>query len=228
MANVATDPLAHIPAWRCGAAGGAIAALGQFIGTTLLETWDHFIAGETRAGLAQVGAFVIGAILMAVAGSVVAFFLQAKTQNRWALFLAGAAATSIATTALPGLAKLAKRVEISPISTAYAQAADGGCKVDFGYSVGDGLKQFFGLDDSGYHVVVGSFKRYSDAQALVSKINSEDSSLKAAVGDKAPCNDYYAVIVGPTASTLDEAKKIQSKVLKLDSVPAAYISKRTN
>ncbi len=217
-------PLDHIPAWVCGAAGGMIAALGQFIGQTFNEVIQHIADGETNVAMTQIGAFLIGTGLMAITGAVVAHFLQARTENRWALFLAGAAATSIGTTALPGFAKLVKRVDIAPITMAYA--SDGSKCDEAQFSLGTGVLQFFGLTKSGYRVVVGSFKDTNEAQALAEKINKQDSTLHAFVGERAPCNEFYPVIVGPATSTLAEAQKTETKVLKLESIPGAYISKR--
>jgi hypothetical protein len=85
--------------------------------------------------------FFIGALIMAACGAVVAFFLQSRTQSRWALFLAGAAATSIGTTALPGFAKLVNMVDIAPISIAYA-ADQSNCS-EPSISIWGGLRQFF-------------------------------------------------------------------------------------
>jgi hypothetical protein len=105
MASSRPDPLAHIPAWISGAAGGATAGLGQFVGTTMPDTLSHCFAQEFRAALIQLVS-VIGTAMMAVVGAIVAFFLQSKTQNRWALFWVGMAATSLGTTALPGVVRL--------------------------------------------------------------------------------------------------------------------------
>jgi len=218
--------LKHVPAWRAGAGGGAVASIGQFIGTTFNDCITHFFAADYHLAMIQVGTFLIGGSIMALAGAVIAYFMQAKTQNRWALFLAGAAFTSMGTTALPGINKLIKRVEIAPISVAYA-AEQNQCD-DIPSSLVISLKQFFGLDENGYRVVVGSFKNSKDAQNFADKLNTEDSSLKAFVGDRAPCNEFYPVIVGPSATTLDQARNIQAKVLKLQSVPGAFISRRTN
>jgi hypothetical protein len=217
-------PLDHLPAWVCGGGGGAIASFAQFLGTTFNECIDHLLAGDP-IGMVQLKAFLIATAALSFCGGVIAYFMQAKTQNRWAWFLAGAAATSIGTTALPGLNKLIKRVDIAPISVAYA--ADNAACINANFSIGKGLKQFFGLEETSYRVVVGSFKRISDAQALADKLNKEDPSLKAFVGERAPCNDFYPVIVGPSVSTIEQAQKTQDKVLTLESVPGAYISKRT-
>jgi hypothetical protein len=78
------DPLAHVPAWLCGAAGGAVSAFAQFIGNTLHETVGFFWSGMTN-----IFDFLIATVFTAVCGVPVAYFLQSKTQNRWMLFLAG-------------------------------------------------------------------------------------------------------------------------------------------
>jgi hypothetical protein len=221
------NTLDHVPAWRAGAGGGAIASLGQFIGGTFNDAISHIFSGEYRIAMTQFGSFLIGATIMALAGAVIAYFLQAKTKNRWTLFLAGAAFTSIGTTALPGINKLMKRVDIAPISVAYGATDTTTCN-EPNFSILTGVKQFFGLDETAYRVIAGSFKSRYEAEALANKINKEDPSLAAFVGERAPCNEFYPVIVGPPASTLEEAKKTESKALKLDSIPGAYISKRSN
>ena len=71
-----------------------------------------------------------------------------------------------------------------------------------------GLKDFFGLTDAGYRVVIGSVKKRMDAAAIINKVMSQDPSLKVSVGERAPCNDFYPVIVGPATNSLNEAKKI--------------------
>jgi len=225
----AIDPLAHVPAWVCGAAGGFISALGQYIGNTLNETLDHCVRGEWTAAVINLIYFVTAAALTAFAGGMIAYFLQSWTRNRWMLFVSGIAATSIGTQALPGLQRLLLRADIAPISTAFAQSqSQAGCNDWSSFSLTRGLSQFFRLDNANYRVVVGSFKTLNDAQAQANKINAAEPSLRAFVGEKAPCNDFYPVIVGPPSTTLEEAKKIQDKVLSLDtiSIPGAYISKR--
>jgi hypothetical protein len=226
MAKAPVDPLAHIPATASGAAGGAVAGLGQFIGTTLPDTLSSLFAGELALSMIQFASFLIGTTMMAIAGAVVAFFLQSKTQSRWALFLAGAAATSIGTTALPGLAKLVKRVDLAPITVAHAEEQPT-CDWQTKISLGRGLKEFFGLDFANYRVVVGSFKNHSDAVALAKKINDKDRSFGAFVDEKAPCNEFYPVIVGPRSTTLEDAKRIQEKAFGLDFIPGAFVSRRT-
>jgi hypothetical protein len=222
-----TDPLAHIPAWQCGAAGGAAASLGQFIGTTLLDTLGRFTNGDYRGVIIQMISFVIATGLIAFAGAVVAYFFQSKTQNRWALFLAGAAATSIGTTALPVFQKLMLRADIAPISVAYAQTSPTACN-EPSISVWGGLKQFFRLDDAGWRVVVNSYPTFGEAEDEAHKLNLVDPSLHAVPGERAPCNKNYPVIVGPASSTLAEAKELQAKILSMNNpaLAGAYVSKR--
>jgi hypothetical protein len=226
--TVAPDRLAHVPAWRCGAAGGAISALAQFIGNGvggLGETLSFAFRMELTAAMYNATYFLVAMALTAICGAAVAFFLESKTQNRWTLFLAGIAATSIGTMALPGIGKvLIKYVDLAPISSAYAQTQPTCPTPSFSISIG--LKQFFRIEDpKNYRVVVGSFKNLSDAQALVNRINASDTSLHPFVADKYPGNDFYAVIAGPSSTTLDEAQKIQNKVLTLDYIPGAFISR---
>jgi hypothetical protein len=111
------------------------------------------------------------------------------------------------------------------ISPAYAQT------VSSPECVGDGpffkgLKQFWGWRDSivGYSVVVGSYKEPAQAAAKVAAVNAEDSSMKAHVGPRRCDNDYYPVVVGDMATSLEQAKKLQAKAENLNAVEDAYIS----
>ena len=88
------------------------------------EGIGNFFAGEAMLGMKVLGISLIGTFLMALCGATIGFFLQAKTQNRWTIFLACAAFTSIGATGLPGIKNLLKQVDIAPISTAYAAGDD--------------------------------------------------------------------------------------------------------
>jgi hypothetical protein len=126
--------------------------------------------------------------------------------------------------ALPAIKPVLKRVDLAPISAARA-AENSECVSRSNLTIGKGLKIFFGLDDPQYRVVVGSFKKVDDANALAAKVNAEDPAIKASVFGKAPCNDYYAVTVGGGAFLpIEQAKKLQSKALDIDGVPGAYLS----
>jgi hypothetical protein len=211
-----------------------MASIGQFVGATLPDLVNRVLVGDIRSAVNQGISFLICTAGFVLVGGVVAYFFQSRTQNRWALFLIGAVFTSVGVQALPGAKKLLKMADI-PIGSAYAQTQSlpYSCKLPPVTIVG-GIKQFLRLDDNntasdagGYRVVVGSFKDLSAAQALATKINSNDPSLHPSVSDRYQGNDYYAVVVGPPSTTLDEAKKIQSKVLSLDYIPGAFISKPT-
>jgi hypothetical protein len=55
--------LDHLPAWVCGAGGGAIASIAQFLGTTFNECVDHLLEGDP-AGMTQLKAFLIGTAVL--------------------------------------------------------------------------------------------------------------------------------------------------------------------
>ncbi len=109
------------------------------------------------------------------------------------------------------------------LSQAYASDGDR-CDQRSGFSLLQGAKTFFGVsDERRYYVVVGSFKNPNDAAKLVAKVNAEDPTIHAFVGNPAPCNPNYAVIASPLLPA-DEAKRVQDRVLKLDSVDGAFLS----
>jgi len=145
-----------------------------------------------------------------------------RTKDPFTLFLAGASATAILTMAFPAVKPLIKRVDLFPISEA---RADDACSYRASFTVGKGLKSFFGLDDPQYRVVIGSFKKPDDAKTLASKVNAADPTLKAVVAEPAPCNEFYAVAVsGGEFLPPETARKIQAKALKLDGISGAFLS----
>jgi len=223
-AAVTPDPLAHWHPFWCGAAGGSMGSLGQFFGTTAPDFVERMLTFDSRGAMIQFSSFIICTIGFAFVGGVAAYFLQSKTQNRGSLFLIAAVFTSVGVQALPTVKKVLKLVDVSPISVAYAQApltASGSCPP---ISIEGGIKQFLRLDRNRYRVVVGSFQSHGDALALANKINAADATLHAFIADKYPGNDFYAVVVGPPSTTLEDANKIQSKVLKFDFIHDAFIS----
>lgn len=155
-------------------------------------------------------------------GSVVSFFEDEDSRRK--LFFMGVAAPALFTAAMPSVFTLVERKvsELAPISTAQA-AENPSCDQRGTLSWIDGVKLFFGADQPRYRVIVGSFKNPSDAAALVAKVNAEDPSLHAFVGQPAPCNPFYAVVVSPYLPAA-EAKRVQDRVLQLDSVTGAYLS----
>jgi hypothetical protein len=215
-------PLAQMPAWRAGAWGGSASSLAQFIGTNLTDTVGAGFDAEYVFVMKSLTVFGIATIFLGLLGATVSRFMQMRTKDPFTLFLAGASATAILTMAFPAIKPLIKRVDLFPISEA---RADDPCSYRSNFTVGKGLKSFFGLDDPQYRVVVGSFKKPDDAMTLASRVNAADPTLKAVVSDPAPCNDFYAVAVGsgeffPT----ETARKVQAKALKVDAISGAYLS----
>lgn len=225
-----TNDLDHVPAWVAGGVGGAIASVGQFVGSNSFdEALGNFLSGEPGLGLKAMIPFLVALVLMAACGAGIAFFLQAKTQNRWALFLAGAAATSIGTTALPGIKNLVKRVDLMPISVAYGatdNVSENAYCGTLDINLLKGLKDFFGLNETGYRIVIASFKKADEAEEFVKKVKSENPKADVYVGERTPCNDFYPVVVGPTTNSLSEAKQLLTKAQQLQSGTNAYISYR--
>jgi hypothetical protein len=208
-------PLVHLGPWRSGGAGGAIASLLKFLATSCADfvsatiDWD-FVAVKILV------AFAVSMIGFTLAGGVVAYFMQAWTQSRWLWFLLSLAIASGGLSALTDIGSLLKRADIEPISSAYAQTENQHCDDLGNFTVGNAFTQYLGISAIHYRVVVGSFRKWDDAVALATKINNEDTVFHATVADRAPCNDYYPVIVGTLSSSLGDAKSLLSKVQKTD------------
>jgi hypothetical protein len=217
----------HIPRWLAGAYGGLAISFAQIIGQSVGPKLADFIThGEWRNAMTLVLTAAFGIAVLMALGSVVAFFED--EQSRRKLFLMGVAAPALFAAAAPSVFTLIehKVAEVVTISAAYAadKIEKPECNEREKFSIFDGLKLFFGAsDEPRYRVIVGSFKTTEGAQSMADKINAQDSSLHALIGRKAPCNDYYAVVVSPYVP-LAEAKRVQAKVLKLDSVDDAYLS----
>jgi hypothetical protein len=227
MAGEEDDPLAHVPAWLAGALGGAVASLAQFIGGPANDCLAHFFWGDWRDAMRLFAVFLFATSLLMLAGALVGFFVQSRTRSRWTIFLSGATATAIVTMALPGIKPLINKIAEVTVSSAYASddltvCSDTSARAS-SVSFGQGLKAFFGLDEPRYRVVVGSFKNQGEGTSLANRIKSADPTLKAYVGERAPCNEYYPVIVSDYVSA-PEAKRIQEKVLKLGFVAGAFLS----
>jgi SPOR domain len=218
--------LDHVSPWVAGGCGGAFSSLAKFFGTTLNDFLTAAFAWDVLA-VKMFIAFMLASAGFWFCGGLVAYFLQEKTQNRWHWFFVAMAITSAGGTALPGVIKFLKIADIAPISTAYAgEPKYSACDNIQNFTVLDGLSKFFGITASGYRVVVGSFKDPAEAQAYANKVNAEDPSIGAFVGDRAPCNEYYPVVVGHSTSSLSAAKTIQIKAQKLELGTQAYISFR--
>ena len=227
VADMAADTLDHITPKRAGALGGLFASGVQFWSNTLDDFLTAAFSWDPIA-LKLGTSFIIGSVGYAFLGGLFAYFLQVRTQSRLALFLAGAMATTTGVNGIGPIVKVIRRADVSIISTAYAQEQrpSAACDNILNFTVLDGLSKFLGLSSSGYRVVVGSFKRQSDALAFANKINAEDPTNGAFVGDRAPCNDFYPVVIGDTTPSLSEAKEIQAKLQKQEFGRNAYISYR--
>ncbi len=220
--DVDKDHLADMPKWRAGAWGGFASSLAQFIGTSSVETVSALFDTDFVFVMKSISAFGIAAFGLGVLGAIVGRFCSVT--SRWTIFLAGASATAILTMAAPALKPLVKMGEVSFISTANAATSDN-CNDRAGFTVAKGLKNFFGLNDPQYRVIIGSFKRAEDANAFARKVNDGSPELKAVVVGKAPCNDHYAVSAGNGEYLApSDAKKLQAKVLEVDGIAGAFLS----
>jgi SPOR domain len=110
--------------------------------------------------------------------------------------------------------------DIGIVTTAHAQTASSPCAS--GPSLIQGLKIFFG-EPRRYYVIVGGYKSKAEADAKAKEVNEEDPTVKAFVGKRKPCNDYYPVVVGDYLPQ-DEASKLLQKAKKLDSADNVYLS----
>jgi|GEM_PF-3014191 len=86
-----------------------------------------------------------------------------------------------------------------------------------------GVGLFFGIEEKKYWVIVGSHSKISAAASQVEKINEEDPSLQAWIGEKVPPNEFYPVIVGPY-SKLDDARILEQRAIRTNAVTEAYLS----
>ena len=88
-----------------------------------------------------------------------------------------------------------------------------------------GIELFFGYgkEPQKYWVVVGSYIDRAEAEVHAERINKEEPSLRAFVGNSRPGNKYLPVIVGGYLP-LDEARAIMRKARALDSVDDAFLS----
>jgi hypothetical protein len=172
---------------------------------------------------------LIGTSLFCLLGSLAGIFSDEKSRAK--LFWLGVGAPALFAVALPGAGGLIEKGGRAALfSSAYASelAIPVTCSDADNLTLSKGLKSFFGLEDLRYRVVVGSFKKIDDAKIFAGKVNAEDPTIKAVVGEKAPCSDFYSVIVNNGEFVSPEyAKQIQSKVLKFDSVNGAFLSPKS-
>ena len=215
----------HVPRWLAGAYGGLAISIAQFIGQSSGPKLADFLThGEWRNSVNLILTTIFGVAVLMALGSLVAFFEDEKLRRK--LFLMGVAAPALFAAAAPSVFTLIDRhvASLSPISIAYASDKSPECSPRTEFSIFDGLKLFFGAaSEPRYRVIVGSYKNEQDAKKLADKITAEDPSFHAFVGRKAPCNDFYAVVVSQYLE-LTEAKRVLARVSKLKTVDDAYLS----
>lgn len=215
----------HVPRWLAGAYGGLAISIAQFIGQNSGPKLADFLThGEWRNSVNLILTTIFGVLVLMALGSLVAFFEDEKLRRK--LFLMGVAAPALFAAAAPSVFTLIERkvANLSPISIAYAADKSPDCSARSDFSMFDGLKLFFGASsEPRFRVIVGSYKNEQEAKKLADKISAEDPSLNAFVGRKAPCNEYFAVVVSRYLE-LTEAKRVLARVSKLKSVEDVYLS----
>jgi hypothetical protein len=72
-------------------------------------------------------------------------------------------------------------------------------------------------------VIVGGYKNKAQADEKAAEVNLEDPTMKAFVGNRKPCNDYYPVVVGDYL-TLADANRLLKKAKELKSADDVYLS----
>jgi hypothetical protein len=212
----------HVPRWLAGACGGLAAAIAQIVGQNLgPKLADYVSHSETQNAMTLIDTAFFGIFVLMVLGSLVSFFEE--EENRRKLFWMGVAAPALFTAAMPSVFGMIDRnASVAFISPAYAQN-EPSCDPRANLSFLDGVKLFFGANEPRYRVIVGSFKDPSDAAQLAAKVNAEDPTVHAFVGNPAPCNPYYAVVASPFLPA-GAAKRAQDRVLQLNSVSGAFLS----
>lgn len=211
-----------ISGWgRCaiGAIGGVAAVATKYLGQDhayFLRLLD--LEQYIKINNLWLGYYIMTPLLMFL-GAVVAWAVDEN--NRLKLLAIAVAAPALITTWAGG-ATSSSKFAFELIGIAHAQPSPTN---NVSVSVGESLKLWFGIgrDDQKYRVVAGSFKSPEEASILASKINAESPGLNAYVGQRAPGNPYYAVVVSGYLP-YSEAKIVQEKVMKLNAVPDAYLS----
>jgi hypothetical protein len=217
------DHFAAVPRWLAGACGGLALAGVQIIGQDCGPKVADFIThGEWQNAMTMMLTVIVGILVLMALGSIVALFRDEDSRHK--LFLMGVAVPALFTAALPSVLPFVERKAEDHAAIAIAKAAEPtSCDHQDDLTFVQGLILFFGADEPRYRVIVGSFKNPDDAGALVAKLDAEAPSIHAFVGQPAPCIPFYAVIVSQYLSA-NEAKRVQDKVMQLNSVTGAYLS----
>jgi hypothetical protein len=176
--------------------------------------------------------YVLIPVLMFLGG--VLCWLGSDETSKIKLFAMGIAAPAIITT-LAGGPKEPSRIPAPPISApgpagwleqqfvtvalAQTNAKDNCASMP---SLLQGFRIFFG-EPNRYYVIVAGYKSKAAAEAKAKEVNQEDATMKAFVGKRKPCNEYYPVVVGDYLTEAD-ANKLLVRAKKLDAAEDPYLS----
>jgi hypothetical protein len=209
-----------------GALGGLSAVTVKYLGQDHATVCAHLLEGMDREIKSYIIGYIIITPILIFLGAFIAFI--SEEQKRMKLVAIAIAAPALITTWAGGTKFDSKIVLNFPIRSVYAQPLDSqpsNSQTTTWQQIKDGVGTFFGYrtGPKRYWVIVGSFKDRNDAQAFANKINSEDRTLGAWIGQKVPPNEYYPVIVGGY-NLLDEARALKDKALTTEAVTEAYLS----
>jgi hypothetical protein len=215
--------LDHIPRWCAGACGGLATLLTKFL-SEHAETVSHLVSDGNYVTAMNYGlGYAVYAPFLIGLGALVAVF--SDEPNRRKLFYLGMVAPALITIVLNGRTAQKALGEIG-VAKAYAQTTSVQTIPDK-LSVIEGLKLVLNFKDPEpkFRVVVGSYKSQTEAALKAETIKKENPklSLQVFVGDRAPGNEYYPVVVGGYLS-LNEAISLQESVQKLKAVEGSYLS----
>lgn len=199
-----------------GALGGFAAWLSKLLAldaATLGQLVEHQL--WVQAAELKVSIFVILPVLVFL-GALVAWLTEESMRMK--LFAIGVSAPAIiapwtAKSVLPEVAMIEQFGFVQP-----AIAQSGAAPTNSG--VGEGLKFLFGFTPAPnpatqrYWVIVGSHRDLDEAFAGAKAVNNRDPRLNAFVGNRAPDNPFFPVIVGGPGGflPLKEARKLKAYV----------------
>ncbi|MEM9105924.1 MAG: hypothetical protein AAGC96_09720 [Pseudomonadota bacterium] len=95
--------------------------------------------------------------------------------------------------------------------------------------VKDSVKLFFGVGkqqalQSHYRVIAGFHSNRQAAVNQAKRINAEDASMAAFVGARADGNPNYPVVLVGESLPRDDANRLRTEAMKLNSINQAYVS----
>jgi hypothetical protein len=200
-----------------GGVAGLAAVAAKFVGQDMyyLSKWAYSpLVDDVRNFKSLILLYVMMVPVLIFLGALVCWATDEK--NRLKLIALGVAAPAMITTFAGGpksdLHDGSVRTayyDINPISAAFAQTDLPNC-TDNSASLAQGAKLFFGLGGAEkYWVIVGSFTNKNEAEQLARNIESRHPEMRPFVGKRAPCNEFYPVIVGDYVPYADAVKLTQ-------------------